>query len=113
MTIDQIAQSVAAMTPGPWVSWTYPTGMADIETESGVMVSGYVNSDVVSLGGADAAGIVALRNHADALIECAALLKEARESVWYEVHNRPYSHQPANERLARIDAALARLEEIK
>ena len=61
--------------------------------------------------------IEALRNAAPALIECARLLRKARESVEYEMQDLHESYgerlmhkqQPVIDLLAAIDAALARL----
>jgi hypothetical protein len=64
----------------------------------------------------NAAGIVALRNHADALIACAALLREARGNNCDHLHHGKRDRHGTGDPcpvLARIDAALARLEEIK
>jgi hypothetical protein len=65
----------------------------------GPLIAYYDNARVQDIG-----GIVALRNHADALIECAVLLLDIRND--YQHHDCMSDQCTACD----IDAALARLE---
>jgi hypothetical protein len=105
-TIDQIAEAVGKMTPGKW---------SDVDGD----IWWNENRDHGEISEANAVAIVALRNHAETLLECARLLREARDSVEYEAQDLEESYgerlmhkqEPVRELLKRIDAALARLGE--
>jgi hypothetical protein len=109
MTLQSLTATVAAMTPGPYFH----------DDENDLILTGHLPAGrnaalppaVCRLSGprsateVNADGIVALRNHADALIACAALLREYYDEIGVPEHLADLDK--------RIIAALARLEEIK
>jgi hypothetical protein len=110
MTPDQLQQITNGMTPGPW---------ADNYTASGYVLHGLeeICSPVrQEFAATDEFAIIALRNHASALIECARLLGKAAPLI---PTMSPHGMTCGNHALGlhrlrlRIDAALKRLEEIK
>jgi len=102
MTPTQLRSIIQAATPGPWRAWDgFVLGSTDHECLASV-----VNCDGATIANRNA--IVALRNHADALIECAGLLKELNARIQKAeddgliVRNTEFK--------AKVTAALARLE---
>ena len=115
MKLDELTKLEAAMTPGPWAGGN----TADIFVDSDGAKTGERGTHVCDCdpsgdktfaeARADRNGIVALRNAAPALIECAELLRAARAAVHREAWMHPYERQP-KDLLTDIDAALARLK---
>ena len=119
MNLDTLTKHEAAMKPWPWVvKDSY--GYWRVKSDKGTCF------DDGSVGGEywarcspeDRDGLVALRNAAPALIECARLLREARDNgLFRRCHPSCSSgafHGECDcgfpERKKQIDAALARLE---
>jgi hypothetical protein len=111
MTPDQLQQIIDRMTPGPW--WKGTTGGFICTKDMSVLFS-IVNCDGDTL--ANRAGVIQLRNHASALVECAKLLSDAAPLI---PKMSPHGMTCGNHALGlhqlrlKIDAALERLEEIK
>jgi hypothetical protein len=97
MSLDHLKTTLAAMTPGPWFSDGYTVMSAYIPKERRAYLTVEVCEAKRSMP--DAEGIVALRNAAPALIECAELLRYLNSS--FDLNEKTH---------AMIDAALARLE---
>jgi hypothetical protein len=101
MNLTEIESLVARMTPGPWrvSDWIHtPTGYLGIGCDA--LEVHPVQPGAITIPD-DAAGIVSLRNNAEALIECARLLREARPELL---------GLATPELCNAIDAALARVE---
>jgi hypothetical protein len=98
MSLQSLTQAVAAMTPGPWKESRQAHWASIIEDRE------YAHAHAMATDH-DASGIVAIRNNADALIECAALLREYYDEIGVPEHLADLDK--------RIISALARLEEIK
>ena len=79
MNLDELTKLEAAMTPGPWAEDPRCEGIIGGDNRSLLRADsdGYAECWREE----DTAGIVALRNAAPALIECARLLQEFREAV--------------------------------
>ncbi len=119
MTIDQIAEAVAKMTPGSLTVDQFgsvrDTAGRELPVCGVIMPCGYVPRE--HIGNANRDAIVAMRNNAEALLECARLLRIARHCVDLVVEENKanwgdrlmHKQQHAIDLLARIDAALARL----
>jgi hypothetical protein len=96
MNLDELTKLEAAMTPGPWAEDPRCEGIIGGDNRSLLRADsdGYAECWREE----DTAGIVALRNAAPALIECASLL-----------HRIVYGDTPLAD-IAKARAALARLE---
>ena len=112
MTPDQLTAIIDCMTPGSWTAKTEPTTGTVYRWTDGEIPEAVPRSSADYEGRVyypmlytDALGIVALRNHASALVECAKLLKSIPDRC--DIHTQ--FPTVADE----IDAAIKRLEEIK
>ena len=105
MTPDQLQQIIDRMTTGPW-RWSQGSHrdatlyLESIENDATVLscVCSRHDGDSVFPEDQDMEGILQLRNHATALVECAKLLKECREPC-------PISEDGLNDLRERVDAA--------
>jgi hypothetical protein len=96
MTISSLKTAVVNMTPAPWIRGP---AAHQIDGPGGLQVACTTSWKC----GDDAIGIVALRNHADALIRCAELLRTAR-------HLMAQSQEQDIDTMDQIDAALVEVE---
>ena len=96
MKLDELTKLEAAMAPGPW---RYCVG--GIHSSEDRLVHGQDEYYPTALDSDDADGVIALRNAAPALIECASLL-----------HRIVYGDTLLAD-IAKARAALARLEGTK
>jgi hypothetical protein len=103
MTPADLKPIIDRMTPGKWSS----LGLHIISDEAGSVADMWTRDDI------DA--VIALRNHADALIKCAELLPQVRallsegEGLYHREINGPEADRLCNE----IDEALKHMENIK
>ena len=112
MTPDQLQQIIDRMTTGPW-RWSQGSYrdatlyLESIENDSTVLscICSSRDRDSVFPEDQDMEGILQLRNHASAMVECAKLLKSIPDRC--DIHTQ--FPTVADE----IDAAIKRLEEIK
>jgi hypothetical protein len=105
MKLDQLQQIIDRMTSAPW---SYEPSGVDIIDGAHCTVHGREMHYPTAMDSDDADGVIALRNHASALVECAKLLEEARQYLPRDHFVVSYSSL-----VPRVDAALKRLEEIK
>jgi hypothetical protein len=111
MNLDELSKLEAAMTPGPWTAVEYDGGYWKVESDGitcfddGSACGEY--GDACTSANRD--GLVALRNAAPALIECARLLREIRTFAHDDPRWSDKTVRFTNHCLVNIDAALARL----
>jgi hypothetical protein len=114
MTLDHLKTTLAAMTPGPWTGDRLNgTVKYCVLGADRVPVIRGDSSEYGILRSEDEEGVMAIRNAAPALIECAELLREIRTFAHDDPRWSDKTVRLTNHCMTRINAALARLEGTK